>query len=52
MPKNVRNLGKLIVDKGFKKLPKVQKTDQSGHTDVDDNDDAPLQITRNVIILF
>ena len=23
LPKNVRNLGKLIVAKGFKKLPKV-----------------------------
>ena len=33
MPKNVRNLGKLIVAKGFKKLPKVQKIAQSGHTD-------------------
>ena len=25
MPKNVGDLGKFIVDKGFKKLPKVQK---------------------------
>ena len=32
LPKNVRNLGKLIVAKGFKKLPKVQKIAQSGHT--------------------
>ena len=24
LPKNVRNLGKLIAAKGFKKLPKVQ----------------------------
>ena len=24
LPKNVKNLGKLIVDKGFEKLPKVQ----------------------------
>ena len=24
LPKNVRDLGKLIVAKGFKKLPKVQ----------------------------
>ena len=29
LPKNVRDLGKLIVAKGFKKLPKVA---QSGHT--------------------
>ena len=32
LPKNVRDLGKLIVAKGFKKLPKVQKFAQSGHT--------------------
>ena len=31
-PKNVRDLGKLIVAKGLKKLPKVQKIAQSGHT--------------------
>ena len=29
----LRDLGKLIVAKGFKKLPKVQKIAQSGHTD-------------------
>ena len=33
LPKNVRDLGKLIVAKGFEKLPKVQKIAQSGHTD-------------------
>ena len=32
LPKNVEYLGKLIVAKGFKKLPKVQKIAQSGHT--------------------
>ena len=32
LPKNVRDLDKLIVSKGFKKLPKVQKITQSGHT--------------------
>ena len=32
LPKNVRDLGKLIVTKGFKKLPKGQKIAQSGHT--------------------
>ena len=32
LPKNVRDLDKLIVSKGFKKLPKVQKIAQSGHT--------------------
>ena len=32
LPKNVGDLGKLIVAKGFEKLPKVQ----SGHTESDD----------------
>ena len=30
--KNVGDSGKLIVAKGFKKLPKVQKIANSGHT--------------------
>ena len=33
LPKNVRVLDKLIVSKGFNKLPKVQKIAQSGHTE-------------------
>ena len=33
LPKNVEDVGKIIVAKGLKKLPKVQKIDQSGHTD-------------------
>ena len=37
LPKNVVDLGKLIVAKGFKKLPKVQKIARSGHTAVDAN---------------
>ena len=32
LPKNVGDLGKLIVAKGFKKLLKVQKIAKSGHT--------------------
>ena len=32
LPKNVGDFGKLIVAKGFKKLPKVQKIAKSGHT--------------------
>ena len=32
LPKNVGDLGKLIVAKGVKKWPKVQKIPQSGHT--------------------
>ena len=33
LPKNEGDLGKLIVANGFKKLPKVQQTARSGHTD-------------------
>ena len=33
LPKNVKDLGKLIVPKGIKKLPKVQKIANYGHTD-------------------
>ena len=33
LPRNVRDLAKLIVAKGLKKFPKVQKIAQSGHTD-------------------
>ena len=32
LPKNVEDLGKLIVAKGLKKLPKVKKFARSGHT--------------------
>ena len=32
LSKNVEDLGKLIVAKGLKKLSKVQKIAQSGHT--------------------
>ena len=32
LPRNVGDLGKLIVAKGFKKLPKVKKIAKSGHT--------------------
>ena len=32
LPKNVGDLGKFVVAKGFKKLPKVQKIANSGHT--------------------
>ena len=33
LPKNGGDLGKLIVAKGFKKLPKVKNIAQSGHTE-------------------
>ena len=33
LPKIVENLGKLIVAKSLKKLPKVKKIAQSGHTE-------------------
>ena len=49
-PKNVRDLGKLIVAKGLKKLPKVQKIAQSGHTGVgaciDNNSYSPQKKTN------
>ena len=32
LPKNVGDLGKLFVARGFKKSPKVQKNARSGHT--------------------
>ena len=32
LPKNVGDLGKLIVRQGFKKLPKVKKIAKSGQT--------------------
>ena len=32
LPKRVVDLGKIIVDTGFEKLPKVQYIAQSGHT--------------------
>ena len=32
LAKNVGDLGQLIVAKGFKNLPKVQKIAKSGHT--------------------
>ena len=35
LPKNVGDLSKLIVSKGFEKLPKVQLIAQSGHTAAD-----------------
>ena len=44
LPENVGDLGKLIVVKGFKKLPKVQKFAQSGHTDA--NGPSPQPTAR------
>ena len=32
LPKNIGDLGNLIVAKGYNKLPKVQKSAKSGHT--------------------
>ena len=34
LPKNVGDLGKIIVATGFEKLPKVHWIVQSGHTDL------------------
>ena len=47
LPKNVGDLGKFIVAKGFKKLPKVQKIANSGHTAFE-----PSTSTRKMKIIF
>ena len=47
LPKNVRDLGKLIVAKGFKKLPKVQKIAQSGHTSWGPSRPSPRVLDQN-----
>ena len=49
MPKYVGNLGKLIAAKGYKKLAKVQKITQSGHTGINV---AEWKIKRKEIDLF
>ena len=46
---NVSNLGKIIVAKGFKKLPTVQKITQSGHTGYNGNR-LMIRVTRFVQI--
>ena len=45
LPKNVGDLGKLIVAKGFKKLRKVQKIANSGHTDYESSHERPISLT-------
>ena len=47
LPKNVGDLDKLIFAKGFKKLPKVPKTAQSGHTIFERGESKPHQIPFN-----
>ena len=44
LPRNVEDLGKLIVAKGFKKLPKVQKIAKSGHTGGDQESPCPKHL--------
>ena len=46
LSKNVRDLGKLIVGKGVKKLPKVQKIANSGHTGRKTSHDGLANIKR------
>ena len=53
LPKNVRDLGKLIVAKGFKKLPKVQKIAQSGHTaPLVEWSIPPLEVHRLISVIY
>ena len=40
LSKTVGDLSKLIVAKGFKKSPKVQKIAKSGHTELDDQEES------------
>ena len=49
LPKNVRDLGKLIVAKGLKKLPKVQKIAQSGHTDAQPFEGLAIQFFNGTL---
>ena len=44
LPKNVEDLGKLIVAKGLKKLPRVKKIAQSGHTEFTETKICKLDI--------
>ena len=44
LPKNVVDLGKIIVAKAFEKWPKIQKIAQSGHTAVYLTLTVPFQI--------
>ena len=48
LPKNVGDLGKFIVAKGFKKLPKVQKIAKSGNTAGDRTRHSSDDVTEEV----
>ena len=43
------DLGKLIVAKGFKKLPKVQKIARSGHTGNDESTELWRHPSKNKV---
>ena len=49
LPKNVGNLGKLIVAKGFEKWPKVQSITQSGYTALDQSTVSTTTIYDHII---
>ena len=51
MSKNVGDLGKFIVAKGFKKLPKVQKIAKSGDTDSDEQSQCSISSNGKIIFL-
>ena len=53
LPRNVRDLGKLIVAKGFEKLPKVQNITLSGHTGHhDQKKDNKYNIFKSFVSFF
>ena len=45
----MRDLGKIIVAKGLKKLPKVQKIAQSGHTDAQPFEGLAIQFFNGTL---
>ena len=47
MPKNVRDLGKSIIAKGFKNLPKVQQIAQSGLTEAKERETDRKKANKN-----
>ena len=52
LPKNGEDWGKLIVAKGFKKLPKVQNIARSGHTGVNPKKFALSESSRLEAAVF
>ena len=52
LPKNVGDLGKLIVAKGYKRLPKVQKIANFGHTVSFTQPHYQMHLTHSLACIF